>query len=283
MSEWFDGDVDANGIRIHYYRTGGDKPTLVLSHGATDGGLCWTRAARALESDYDVIMPDARGHGLSDAPATGYTSAHHAADLAGLIRALALERPAVGGHSMGAATTLRLVADYPELASCAILEDPPIRLGELPPLPPGREQPRESMRRIVLDAQASDLQTTIARGRANSPQWADEEFGPWAEAKQHVSLHFFDAPAGSGRAPQDWREPLGRVICPMLLVTSDPERGGIVTPEAAREATQILPGLQVVRLSGAGHNIRREQFDAFVNTVRGFLAGSYSSAERLAR
>jgi hypothetical protein len=57
MSNWFSGDVDANGVRIHYYRTGGEKPPLVLSHGATDSGRCWTRVARDLESDYDVIMP----------------------------------------------------------------------------------------------------------------------------------------------------------------------------------------------------------------------------------
>src|ERR671936_61945 len=109
MTEWFSGEVSANGIRMHYSRTGGDTPPLVLAHGATDDGLCWTRLARALEPEYDVIMPDARGHGRSDAPPSGYSSADHAQDLAGLIRALGLATPAVGGHSMGAATTLELV------------------------------------------------------------------------------------------------------------------------------------------------------------------------------
>jgi pimeloyl-ACP methyl ester carboxylesterase len=72
------------------------------------------------------------------------------------------------------------------------------------------------------------------------------------------------------------------VTVPTLLVTSDPERGGIVTPEAAAEATRILPSLQVARLSGAGHNIRREQFDAFVATTRTFLA-SHARASALTR
>ena len=71
--------------------------------------------------------------------------------------------------------------------------------------------------------------------------------------------------------PQDWRELLPRVKVPLLLITSDPERGGIVAPEAAQQAQQLLPGLQVVRLRGAGHNIRREQFDGFVACVRQFL------------
>ena len=31
--QWSEGDVIANGIRLHYYRTGGDKPVLLLLHG----------------------------------------------------------------------------------------------------------------------------------------------------------------------------------------------------------------------------------------------------------
>jgi len=30
MTDWLSDDVTANGLRIHYYRTGGDKPPLVL-------------------------------------------------------------------------------------------------------------------------------------------------------------------------------------------------------------------------------------------------------------
>jgi pimeloyl-ACP methyl ester carboxylesterase len=106
MREWFSGYVNTNGMRMHYYRTRGDKPPLVLAHGATDSGLCWSRLARTLESEYDVILPDART--VSDAPSSGYTASDHAADLAGLIDALALRRTAVGGHSMGGGAALRL-------------------------------------------------------------------------------------------------------------------------------------------------------------------------------
>jgi N-formylmaleamate deformylase len=277
MSEWFSGDVVANGVRIHYYRTGGDKPPLVLSHGATDSGLCWTRVARVLESNYDVILPDARGHGLSDAPPSGYASSNRAADLAGLIDALGLRRPAVGGHSMGAGTTLRLVADYPDLASCVILEDPGFRSGEPSPPRPGQADPRGGLRRLVLDAQADGLEATIVRGRAASPSWAEEEFEPWAEAKLRVRRAFLDDSTRTGPA-DEWRELLPRVRCPVLLVTSDPELGGIVTPERAQEATRLLPALQVVRLRGAGHNIRREQFEPFVRHVADFLAVTYAPA-----
>jgi hypothetical protein len=31
MSNWSDGYVNSNGIKIHYYRTGGDKPKVVFN------------------------------------------------------------------------------------------------------------------------------------------------------------------------------------------------------------------------------------------------------------
>lgn len=44
-ANWTDGYVLANGIRIHYWRTGGNKPPLVMAHGSSDDGLCWTNLA----------------------------------------------------------------------------------------------------------------------------------------------------------------------------------------------------------------------------------------------
>ena len=68
MPSWFAGDVVGNDIRIHYHRTGGDKPAVVITHGTTDHVASWMRAAGALAEDYDVVVYDRRGHGLSEAP-----------------------------------------------------------------------------------------------------------------------------------------------------------------------------------------------------------------------
>ena len=74
MAVWQSGDIEVNGLRLHYTRTGGDKPQVVLAHGFSDDGLCWTPVAEVLASEYDVIMVDARGHGRSDGPEQGYGS-----------------------------------------------------------------------------------------------------------------------------------------------------------------------------------------------------------------
>jgi hypothetical protein len=43
MEHWFTGDVIANGVRLHYHRTGGSKPALVITTGVTDTGISWSR------------------------------------------------------------------------------------------------------------------------------------------------------------------------------------------------------------------------------------------------
>ena len=56
MDHWQSGSIDVGGIRLHYTRTGGGapgaKPPMVLAHGFSDDGLCWTPVARALAADY---------------------------------------------------------------------------------------------------------------------------------------------------------------------------------------------------------------------------------------
>ena len=266
MPGWFSGDVIANKIKIHYYRTGGDKPPLVLSHGLTDNGLCWTRAAQVLEKDYDVILADARGHGLSGAPETGYGVEDRAADLAGLVQALGLERPCLMGHSMGADTTAFMAARYPDLAGCAVLEDPPwydgILSAEL------RQVLVAEWRARLVERKSKTPVELHASGRKEHPTWADVEFAPWVEAKSQVSVNALQVLTG---LRPDWRETAARITCLTLLVTGDPELGALVTPEVAAELSEVCPHLQVARIAGAGHNIRRERFEQYLDAVTAFL------------
>ena len=88
------GKIQVGDLRISLDDVGAGKP-VVLIHGLACGKRMWFHQIRALRERFRVIAYDQRGHGLTDAPAQGYTSAEHAADLAGLIEALGLERPAI--------------------------------------------------------------------------------------------------------------------------------------------------------------------------------------------
>ncbi len=81
--------VSADGTRIVYRVTGPrDGRPLVLVHGWSANLTCWGEAADALAQRFRVIAVDLRGHGYSDAPASGYDDqANWAADLAAVLAA----------------------------------------------------------------------------------------------------------------------------------------------------------------------------------------------------
>lgn len=105
----------SDGATIHYTRTGGEKPALLLLHGLQAMGLTWLRTAQALEPHYDVIMPNFRGHGASSRVAGSFTVDRLIDDVIELIRALDLDRPFAVGHSMGADIAGRLATALPLL------------------------------------------------------------------------------------------------------------------------------------------------------------------------
>ena len=274
MAHWQSGDVAANGIRLHYTRTGGAKPPVVLAHGFSDDGLCWTPLAEALAPDYDVIMVDARGHGRSEAPAQGYGPAEHAADLAGAIVALGLRRPAVLGHSMGAATALALAGTYPNAAGAILLEDPPAWWVATPETSAAAEDRRAQMRQRIIGLKGKTREELLAAQHAENPGWSEAELGPWADAKLRFNLNALNfGPATS----LDWPAILRGISCPALLIAADPARGAIITDESAASLQAFVPQLRVAQIAGAGHSIRRDQFDHYLEVVRAFLGEAASS------
>jgi N-formylmaleamate deformylase len=276
MAVWQSGDIEVNGLRLHYTRTGGDKPQVVLAHGFSDDGLCWTPVAEVLEADYDVIMVDARGHGRSDGPEQGYGSAEHADDLAGVITGLGLHRPAVLGHSMGAATALVLAGTYPDRVGAILLEDPPAWW--VAGSPPGLDAERQAqMRGWVIELKRETREELIAEQRAASPSWSEAELGPWADSKLRLSFNVLNR---EGAATVDWPATVRRITCPALLITADPEREAIVTEEDAAALQALMPQLRVAHIPGAGHSIRREQFSRYIDAVRTFLAEVTANSER---
>jgi pimeloyl-ACP methyl ester carboxylesterase len=261
--------VNANGLRIHYVRLAADKPQLLLLHGLTDNGRCWTPVIEALAGEYDIIAPDARGHGLSDAPERGYSAADHVADAAAFIQALGLKRPAVLGHSMGGAEATLLAATYPELVRAIAVEDPAWFDPNPAQTPDMRQAAAAEWRKGLVDKHAKDDQKMIADQRVEQPSWAEAEFAPWAEAKRQARPQVTDYVA---EERFDWRSAVKAIQCPVLLITSDVARGAIISPAQAQAAVALNPRVRVANIPGTGHSIRRENLEAYMKAVREFLA-----------
>ena len=271
MFEWQSGDVHANGVRIHYARSGGNKTPLVLAHGFSDDGLCWLPAAESLAQDYDVILPDARGHGHSDLPAGAASGPmEQSAELAGLISALGLPRPLMLGHSMGAMTVLTLAARWPEMPRAMVLEDPPPWwMGDSGP------QPYDPAWVRGVSAWLSELrklprEKIIAAQRAAAPSWAEAELGPWADSKLRFNPAFFDHRQDAIRP--DLTALLPQITCPVLLITAARRMGAIISDRDAAALKTLLPHLRRTHIAGAGHSIHREQPKRFWRAVSRFFA-----------
>jgi N-formylmaleamate deformylase len=266
MAKLYYGSAMSDGIRIQYYRTGEEKPPLVLLHGITDNGLCWNRTALMLEPDFDVVMIDARGHGLSDAPDSGYDYDQQARDVVAVIEELGLGTPVVMGHSMGAQAAAILAASYPHLVRAIILEDPPWEAQEQ--TMEARRQWGANLEANVTAFQAKSEAELMEAGRNIHPTWEAGEIQIWARAKKQVRpevAHIIDTPR-----PR-WQDFVPQIQCPVLLITGNPDQGGLVTLEVAEQVARILKKCYVVNVPGAGHNIRRDQFYPFFDAVCSFL------------
>jgi N-formylmaleamate deformylase len=279
MSQWPDGYVNANGIKLHYYRTGGDKPKVVFNHGAGDDGLCWTHVVRELEKDYDVIMTDARGHGKSGSGKGDYSSRARVADLAGLIESLKLDRPVVGGHSLGADTSLHLAADYPNLTRAIFLEDPPIFLpGE--PLFGGDQANGQDiskmMKRFMTMFKLMPKFISVRMAKKANPSYPEDEIVPWVDSKRRQSFDFLNSMNVDMLKSADPFAPFRKVQVAILLFIGDREKMSIVSQAAAAKAVETNHKVQVVHLEGASHDIRRTRFDGYMPAMTNFLKEVYA-------
>ena len=275
MNNWSDGYITNDGLRIHYYRTGGEKPPVIINHGAGDDGLCFTRVAKILQDQYDLIMPDARGHGKSSSGGGDYSAAAHVADLNALIRSLNLESPVIGGHSMGADTSLHFAAAFPDQVRGIFLEDPPIILSGDTFNAGGQTFNPEEASKLMANSMRiyKILPKFIGRQMAQkmSPSYPRDEIYPWIDSKKRVSFDFLNALPEMGI---HHAHPIGaftEVTAPILLFIGDREQMAIVTQEAAREISRANDQVEIIHLEGASHDIRRTRFDGYLQALQDFL------------
>jgi len=269
--QWTSQTASLAGVSIHYVRTGrGEKPALVLVHGFSDNGLCWAPVARELEADYDIVMPDMRGHGLSSRVGS-LDNVDMAADVAGLIRHLGLVRPVVVGHSMGAMVTYQLGIRFPDQVRALVLEDPAWWLPD-DPHAPSRNPAENPFVNWIQSLQTKSLDDLLTEYRHNNPTWPDELIRAQADAKKHLDPAIATVMVGKMHSPEaPWIITLQGLKHPLLLLTADPARGAIVTPEVVAEVRRLNPRVQVASVANVGHLIRFDQFPTFMDHLRRFL------------
>lgn len=104
-----------DGTRLAWREVGEGRPVVLIHGYFSDAFTNWIRyghAAAIAGRGFRVIMPDLRAHGSSDKPhdASAYPPDALAMDAEALIGRLGLSDYDLGGYSLGARTTARLLA-----------------------------------------------------------------------------------------------------------------------------------------------------------------------------
>ncbi|MCF7852185.1 MAG: alpha/beta hydrolase [Simkaniaceae bacterium] len=261
MDKWTTGLCEANEINIHYLRTGGNKPSIILLHGLIGNGSCWLPLAKALEEDYDVIMPDARGHGRSSIPEQGYSYDSLAADVLGLIEALSISNPIVLGHSMGGMTAAVVANQNSKQLKGLILVDPtfltPKRQREV------YESDVAAQHCQILNQPREDF---LAEMRMKRPHRSSELVELLVQARYQTSPKAF----GILMPPNpDYRQLIKALDIPSLLVLGGV--GAAISVEAAAELARLNQYLKVTQIAEAGHGIPYDQPERLAVVVKDFF------------
>lgn len=260
MHTWSDGSCPADDVRIHYVRTGGDLPPVVLLHGLMGSGACWSPLARAIEGDFDVVMPDSRGHGGSSAPMHGYSYDELATDVVDLVRALELSHPVLIGHSMGGMTAAVAALRSAGTLRGLVLIDPTF-------IDPDRQL--EVWESDVADQHRRALATSrsalVAEARARHPHRSAEILELQVEARLATCQSALDVLAPPN---PDFRDVVRAIDVPTLLVIGD---SPVVSLDLAIELSQINPLVSVEQIPNAGHGLPFDQPDQLARTVASFV------------
>ncbi len=259
QSSWSSDYVTANGCRHRYVRSGTkDGPTVLLAHGFTDNWQCLTLLAARFVDDHDVILYDARGHGLSEAPDAGYDAETMADDLYGLCETLTVENPILYGHSLGADSVARVAGRAGLQPRALVLEDHPAQLFA------ALGQDHLSNKRDQLDRWSTATHASLReRFEPQYPRFADL----LATARKQVRPHVLGI-TKRGFEPLDLALP--NSPCPTLLLRPDPAVASYTDPERDREWANGKT--TVHNVDGAGHTIFRDRPSLCVEIVDEFLA-----------
>jgi N-formylmaleamate deformylase len=272
---WQSGEIEAaDGARIHYTRTGGPKPPVLLLHGVQANGLTWLRTAQALEATYDLVMPDFRAHGMSSRAGAGLTPDTLVSDTISLVEALGLELPVVVGHSMGADIAGRLAAAHP--ARAVVLVDPALRRFAAPPAgdadpPPWMQSIFAAMQALRTQPHAERMITGLSLLPPGSPVFEEADYVSLVDAMAQFDRAFFRSAAAMGylfEAPAL----IAQIACPILLLTARPMMPGMDNTAGLAAFEHNWRNGQHVHFAESGHFIQFEQFERFVEVLTRFIA-----------
>jgi 3-oxoadipate enol-lactonase/4-carboxymuconolactone decarboxylase len=246
-----------------YYRLEGspDKPLLVLVHAlGTDHGL-WDPQMPALLRYFQVLRPDLRGHGASDAPPGDYTMAQLAADVLATVKR---DRFSYCGLSLGGMIGQRLAADHPARIERLVLANTSPRVTD--------PSAFETRRKTVLEQGMAAIEpAVIERFFSGRPNPSTDSIRATLQATDQVGY----AGCCSAIRDMDHRPLLPSISVPTLVIGSDDDQSTPWTGHGDVLASEI-PNARAAKIAAA-HLSNLGRPAAFIRALLEFLLPAASA------
>jgi len=257
--------INTNGIDINYELTGKkDTPVVMLSHSLACSLVMWQPQMAVLESAFQVLRFDTRGHGDSDAPHGAYSFEQLAMDAIGLMDALKIDRVHFVGLSMGGMIGQCLALDYADrLKSLALCDTAAIMPDETQPV---WQQRIEAVGEKGLQGQVDETLERWFR-----PEYLQQNPPEVEMIRRQILVTPMAGYIGCCEAIRrlKYLDRLSKITLPTLIVVGEEDPG---TPVAASEAMhERISDSRLVVLPSARHLSNIEQSEAFNAALMEFL------------
>jgi pimeloyl-ACP methyl ester carboxylesterase len=224
----------------------GDGPPVLLLHGLSATRRNVVQGSRHLiRRGYRLIAYDARGHGASD-PAPRYEYADLVGDLDAVLEHFDLERAALVGSSMGAATAMAFALESPERVPALV---------QITPAYNGHARTSnldgESWERMAAELERGGVDAFV---EVAQPDGIPERWREIAREATRQRMERHEHPEAVARALREvprslaWEElePLERLDVPVLIVGSRDEADRLHPLSVAQEYARRLRHAQLV-------------------------------------
>ena len=254
-----------SGITLQYAtqgRTGGDP--IVLLHGIGDSWRSFELLLPHIPDRYRVYAISMRGHGWSDAPASGYTLPAFAADISAFIEELNLRNVTLVGHSLGSFVAQAVaVEDRGRIARLVLIGSGPGGVSS----PAARTEVQQAFRSIrspVDPAFARDFQASTVSNPVPAA-FMERMYEQILRAAPHMW-----AAAADGIYNAEIANALPRLKAPTLLIWGDQD-AMLLRPEQEALLAK-LPNARLVVFEGYGHTPHWEAPERVAKEIVSFVS-----------
>lgn len=267
--------IKCNNINMHYLDSEGDKKPLLLLHALAGNSKSWLKVSHELEEDYRVIIPDLRGHGLTDKPNNGYDKETLCSDIISLLDSLSLLRVAIIGHSLGGKVAMILAAEYPDRISKIVVEE--AHLKALPYIYQGWYEGVEnnlgpySIFQMIQN-NFNSREAALSFKNENIGGSLTEWFGmSLVETNEGLNWNFsLDSMLAIAQnfMNEDLMNLSGKIMCPTLFLLGGK---GAFSESEINEIKSCIRGSQSITINEAGHWMHGETPSKYLQSVIPFL------------